>query len=323
MGKMLFSLAMIATGLIVGRSLRWFETKIRKSTNQDLPKYIVVIRTIVLLGLNPLIVMSSFWILSLNDAKLFSLPILGFCALALGGIFSLIASKLLKHDKKKTGAMFVSGSFTNLGTFGGLICFAFFGEKSFALVALYKLFEELYYYLIGYPFAKSYGTNDNQTKSNLKSKLKYILTDPYILTYFSSIVLGFILNISGLIRPAVFGDINSTLIPIISVLLVSTVGYSMKFGKVWLYIKECLVISVIKFIITPAIIILIAVIIGLPSIENSLVLKVVIVLSFMPTAFNALIPPQIYNLDKDLANSVWLFTTGMLLFIVPILSFVI
>ena len=119
------------------------------------------------------------------------------------------------------------------------------------------------------------------------------------------------------------GDINSTLIPITSVLLVSTVGYSMKFGKLRIYLKECFVVSAVKFLITPAVIILAAVIIGLPTLENSLVFQVVIVLSFMPTAFNALIPPQIYGLDKDLANSAWLFTTGMQVVIVPILSLVI
>jgi len=316
---MVFSLAMIATGLIIGRLLYWLEKKNKKHTDQSLPKYLVIVRNIVLLGINPLIVMASFWAVSLNDIRLLSLPLLGFFAMVLGGGVGLAASRLLKHDKQKTGAMFVSASFTNLGTFGGLICFALWGEKSFAFVALYKLFEELYYYLFGYPIAKSFGIKDNQAKNKLKS----ILTDPYILVYFFSILIGCILNVSGIKRPSVLGDINSTLIPITSVLLVSTVGYSMKFGKLRIYLKECFVVSAVKFLITPAVIILAAVIIGLPTLENSLVFQVVIVLSFMPTAFNALIPPQIYGLDKDLANSAWLFTTGMQVVIVPILSLVI
>ncbi len=319
MGRMLFSLAMIAAGLIIGKSLRWFEVKKRHGTDGQLPKYLLVIRTVVLLGLNPIVVVSSFWVVSLSDARLFSLPIFGFGAMAFGGVIGLLASKILKHDRKKTGAMFVTASFTNLGTFGGLICFAFFGEKSFALVSLYKLFEEVYYYLIGYPIAKTYGTSTQQKKNKLIS----ILTDPYILVYLFSIVLGCILNISGLERPPVFASINSTLIPIMSVLLVSAVGYSMQFSKVRLYLKECFVASAIKFILTPAVIIFISVIIGLPALEDSLVFKVVVVMSFMPTAFNSLIPPQLYGLDKDLANSAWIFTTGLLIVVVPILSSVV
>ena len=38
-----------------------------------------------------------------------------------------------------------------------------------------------------------------------------------------------------------------------------------------------------------------------------------------PVAFNALIPPSIYDLDEDLANSCWFCTTVMLAAVVPIL----
>jgi len=39
----------------------------------------------------------------------------------------------------------------------------------------------------------------------------------------------------------------------------------------------------------------------------------------MPVAFNALIPPSIYDLDLDLANSCWFFTTALLIIILPLL----
>jgi predicted permease len=51
-------------------------------------------------------------------------------------------------------------------------------------------------------------------------------------------------------------------------------------------------------------------------------LKVVIILSSMPVAFNALIPPSIYDLDLDLANSCWFFTTALLIIILPLLLIV-
>jgi predicted permease len=51
-------------------------------------------------------------------------------------------------------------------------------------------------------------------------------------------------------------------------------------------------------------------------------LKVVIILSSMPVAFNALIPPSIYDLDLDLANSCWFFTTALLIITLPMLLIV-
>jgi hypothetical protein len=43
----------------------------------------------------------------------------------------------------------------------------------------------------------------------------------------------------------------------------------------------------------------------------------------MPVAFTALIPPSIYDLDIDLANSCWFITTSLLAVVLPSLLFVI
>jgi predicted permease len=42
----------------------------------------------------------------------------------------------------------------------------------------------------------------------------------------------------------------------------------------------------------------------------------------MPVAFTALIPPSIYDLDIDLANSCWFITTSLLMAVLPGLLFV-
>jgi len=49
----------------------------------------------------------------------------------------------------------------------------------------------------------------------------------------------------------------------------------------------------------------------------------VLILSSMPVAFNALIPPSIYDLDLDLANSCWFVTTALLVFVLPALLVII
>ncbi len=42
----------------------------------------------------------------------------------------------------------------------------------------------------------------------------------------------------------------------------------------------------------------------------------------LAVAFIALIPPSIYDLDLDLANSSWLFTTALLVVVLPLLLLV-
>jgi predicted permease len=97
----------------------------------------------------------------------------------------------------------------------------------------------------------------------------------------------------------------------------------MKFRRVREYLKECLSVSVIKFVMVPVMTTLLAYLIGFGRIEGGLPLKVVMILSSMPVAFNALIPPSIYDLDLDLANSCWFFTTALLIVVLPTLLFIV
>ena len=85
------------------------------------------------------------------------------------------------------------------------------------------------------------------------------------------------------------------------------------------YIKECVSVSIIKFALEPVSITSLAYLIGFGKIDGGLPLKVVIILSSMPVAFNALIPPSIYDLDLDLANSCWFFPTALLVVVLPAL----
>ena len=59
----------------------------------------------------------------------------------------------------------------------------------------------------------------------------------------------------------------------------------------------------------------------LNGIAGGLPLKAVLVLSSMPVAFNALVPPSLYGLDLDLANSCFLVSVLGLAALLPALHF--
>ncbi|NNL43058.1 MAG: hypothetical protein HKO79_11255 [Desulfobacterales bacterium] len=249
------------------------------------------------------------------------LPFNGVFALLSGGILALLAARLLALEPRKTGAMFGCGSFTNIGSIGALVCFVFLGETGFALVPIYKLFEELSYYSIGFPIAKYYSSSDKDEQ--ITQRLKSLARDPFILVALSSIVLGGVLNISGVLRPAAFKSIVAVCVPLGTILLLASIGMALKFKRVRKYVKECVAVSLIKFVLVPVLATSVAYFIGFGSIDNGLPLKVVLILSSMPVAFNALIPPSIYDLDLDLANSCWFVTTAMLVVMLPVLLIII
>jgi len=111
-------------------------------------------------------------------------------------------------------------------------------------------------------------------------------------------------------------------VPLGTVLLLASIGMALKFRRVQDYIKECVAVSLIKFVLVPVLTVSLAYLIGFDTIDKGLPLKVIFILSAMPVAFNALIPPSIYDLDIDLANSCWFFTTAMLVVVLPLLLLV-
>lgn len=316
MEKFVYSLGLIVLGLAVGKALKLLVDRNIIDKSFKVEKHLKYIQRVTLLLLYPIITMGAFWIFRMTDIRLAVLPLLGVCALTIGGALGIAGAKILKLGKSQTGSLFALGTLTNLGSFGSLICYFFFGETSYVFVSMYRLFEEIITFCIVYPITKMYGSHNNKEE---KSNISRIFKDPFIIVSVTSIIIGSILNLSGMQRPEAFTTINAVLIPAASFLLVTTTGFYMKFSAVNKYVKESLIISAIKFLIIPAIITSAAYFLGLGEISNGLALKVVFILSSMPPAFTALIPPQLYNLDLDLANSCWLFNSAALVIVLPII----
>lgn len=285
-------------------------------------KMINLLTRIALIGLNPIIIIGAFWIVDIESSRLAFLPILGILSLGLGGIAAIGFSKILKLNRSKTGAMFTSGSFSNWGSFGTLFCFMLLGEESIVYIALFRLVEEFMYFVVGFPIAKTYGINGKE-KENWKQVSMRLLKDPFVMAAFLAIVIGGVLNISALERPNVYVSIISILVPLFTFLLVIPVGYNMHFNALKGYLKESFAIFIVKFTVLPVFIVSLAYFMGLGSIHDGIVLKVILILTVMPPAFISLIPPKLYGLDVDLANSSFLMNTGLLIFVVPALYFVI
>jgi predicted permease len=322
MSKFLFTFGLIIFGLSLGYSVQRMvgEQVIRLPLSLDRLRKILL--KSAFLFINPVTVVGAIWVIELKDSRLATLPFLGMGAIFLGGLLGLLFSRWLHLERKQTGSLFTCGSFTNLGTLGGLVCYIFLGEIGFGLVYIYRLFEDFIYYTVGFPVAKLFGSAPGEKEGRL-SRLKQLAGDAFILVSLSSLLLGGLLNLSGMKRPEFYQTVNSIFIPLGALLLITAIGLAMKITKVRDYLKECLAVSAIKFLIVPAVTTSLAFLIGYREMAGGYVMKVVILLSSMPVAFSALVPPSLYDLDVDLANSCWLFTTSLFMMILPVLYFII
>ena len=317
MKKFVLSIGIIFLGLILGYVVQILLRKKIVSIPYDIETLRKTLQKIALLFFNPIAFMGAIWVVPLEDLKILALPIIGIIAWLLGGTLAFLFARLLGMSRKQTGSYIVSGGFSNIGSIGGLFCFIFLGEAGFALVSFYKLFEGLIYYSIGFPIAKSFSKDIKEIES-ASNHVKNVLTDPFILIATVSLLGGLILNMMDIERPEFYTDINAIFVPTATILLLSSIGMAMRFNRVEKYVKEGALIASIKFVIVPIITISIAHLLGFGEIDQGLPLKVVIILSSMPVAFTAMVPPTIYDLDVDLANATWLVTTTLLLLVVPL-----
>ena len=321
LSKLLFSFGIILSGLLLGYAVQVLSARglIRFPVSLDALRK--GLQRTALLFVNPVAIVGATWIVSIRHVGLAALPFLGLFAIVTGGVLALGAAKLLALPPKKTGALFCCGSFTNIGSIGALVCYMFLGEPGFALVPIYKIFEELSYYSTGFPIAKYY--SGSAMTEGRWDRVKGLARDPLIVVSVSSLFLGGALNMSGLERPAIYGTVNAVFIPLGAFMLLISIGLALRFRRVGDYLKEGVSVAAIKFAVVPLMATAIAWSLGLGSIDGGLPLKVVMILSAMPVAFNALIPPSIYDLDLDLANSCLLISMALLVIVLPVLLFVV
>jgi predicted permease len=197
----------------------------------------------------------------------------------------------------------------------------FLGEAGFALIALYKMFEEIVYYTIGFPIARYYSGEGRGNRSVLR-RIAGVLTDPFVATALSAFGIGLTLNLLNITRPAILETVTAVSIPFGTFILIVSIGLGMRFSRVGKYLPVSLGICCIKFLLVPVLACTLAYLLNLHLVAGGLPFKVVLVLSSMPVAFNALVASSIYDLDLDMANSCWLITTGALVVVMPWLYFI-
>lgn len=319
MQKLLFSMLLIVSGLLLGYLWQLRIKKTDADADTQIPRIRKFLQKIGLLGFMPVSFVGAVWIVSFENLKIILLPFIGLIALLSGGVLALGLASYLGKGSKARGTLYCCGSFTNIGSIGALVAFVFLGEKGFGLIALYKMFEEVSYYTIGFPLARYFsGSSDKVT---FRQRLLDISKDPFVRAALAAFGSGLILNLTSIPRPEFFETLNTFFVPAGTFILLISIGLGMRFSSVTGYYLEGLQLCLIKFILVPVIAVTLGYLAGFRTIDNGLALKVVLIASSMPVAFTALVAASIYDLELDLANSCWLLTTSALILVLPMLSF--
>jgi len=314
----LLSLGLIASGLLAGYLYRNTVSHGARRTEEDINRLRRRLQAAALLYVNPVAFGGAIWALDLDDLRIVALPFVGAFAIFLGGALAYLAGRALSLGRRQMGVFVTCGGFTNIGSIGSLVVFFLFGEEAVALMPFYKLFENLIYYGVGFPYARSMSGADS-TGESVEDMLRSVLTDRYVVVAVTGMAAGLGLNLLGFERPGFYSALNGVSIPLGTLLLLSSTGMAMRFGRMTGYLREAGVISLIKFVAVPGRVYLVGYALGLGGVDEGLPLRVSVALASMPVAFTAMVPPTLYDLDVDLANATWFVTTALLAGVVPAL----
>ena len=307
MSRLIFILLVCFGSLIAGYLAQVILLKSRLLPYPRIKKASDRVKIVTLLFLLPIPILNSFWKITFTSGTLLIIPFLGLLSFLVGGASAIALIRLFHVEPSRAASVFVCGMFTNLGIFGGFIGFVLFRDLGFLLVQLFTMFEVFTYYVIGFPL----------------SNFAWIKEQPAAFVPVSAIILGSLLKVFAVPRPEVVGALSSFLIPAITALLGCAIGITLRFSRVARYKREIGMILAIKFVMIPLVNIPLAAVVGMGRIFQGVPLKMIAILSFMPVAFIALVPPALYDFDLDLANSGWLVTTLSILIIFPVLYFII
>ena len=320
MNRLLITLAIIFISLIAGYFCRQWVVSGRSAISEEaLNRIRIAIQKLAMFWLIPVSAMLSLWGLKTPDGRLLALPFLGLTAWILGGAAAIFLSRIMRLPRQQTGSMFCCGTFTNIGAVGSLVAVMLYGESTIAIASLYRLCEEVFYFAVAYPIAKWFSLPATEA---VRFSLRGFRMEPVLKVVLCAIGLGISLNLAGVPRPLLCGDISAGFMIAGTICFLVSIGMGLRISRLSCYFTQSIAISAIKFAGIPAVITLLATLCGLGAIDGGLPLRVAVILASMPVAMNALIPPSLFNLDLDLANACWVYTTLELVIVLPVLMLV-
>lgn len=261
----------------------------------------------------PLSVMLAIWQLDIQSWSLIWLPIIGISILLSGFLIGWSVSKTFRLTNIQRAVVAPAGAFTNIGAIGSLVIFVYLGETAFALVPLFKLLEEFFYFGCLFPYAEQFSSLKNLKK-------RALWKDPTLQAMFAALTIGTTLNFTEVIRPDWFKDVTSVLIPLGTFSMMISVGLVFRFKTILQHWKVALALSLSKQMLLPVIAYFLVILTGQADAYDGLILQIAVLIGSMPIAFIVILPAAIYKLDQDLANSCWVMSSLVFLIMLPFYS---
>lgn len=252
--------------------------------------------TINLMSLESFIVLWTIWGLDLNF-DLIALPLAGVVLVGIGLVAGIMASILAQFKGMQKHTFIISSSLANHGfTMGGFLCYLFLGEKGLALAFIFIIYFMPYVIMVIFSYARYVGTN---APFSFK---RYILTPQNMPLY--AVFAALLLHYFDIKRPIINIPLDPMLATSLTIYYFS-MGIYFKFKDIKGFWKAHIMLALIKFIIVPLFMYFLLL---FPQLSHD-IKSVIQLQSFMPAAIYSVITTILFNLDKEMATSMFVVNT--------------
>ena len=274
-----------------------------------------------LLTLESLIVFVGCWTLDISSpGRALLVPVIGaLVSVALLGV-GFVGSAALRQTGTRRAAFLNCAMMSNIGmSLGGFICYMLHGVPGQSLSVAYTSHFLPVCFVIGLAVATYYASGPRAT---LGATLAGMVRSPLLLVPNGALVLGIVVNACGVAVPGWVLRANGVGLLVMVALHSLAIGMTLRLGRVWGYWREVLALVVTKFAIGPLIGAAVVLALGQWGAFGGVLWRVVVIEAAMPVAIFATIVSNLFDLDRDLANSCWVATTLACAAMIPVLYLV-
>ena len=221
------------------------------------------------------------------------------------------------HAGRERGSYIIGSALSNYGfTMAGFVCNIFYGKPALAMQSIFLLPVVFYIFMVWFSIGRYYGdeVGDVGPLGSFLMIFKDVTSLPL-----AGIITGVVVNRVVGVSPQ---DMEC-LKPVLDVLVYAgtiasmfCIGITLDLSSVFSYNWENVTVAVTKFVFGPALGFVLATLFGLSGIDR----YVVVILTSVPVGLFTSFAANIFGLNRDLANSLFIVNTAVYLFVVcPVL----
>ncbi len=274
-----------------------------------------------LLTLEAAVVLVGCWSLDISSpGRALLVPVVGaLVSVSLLGL-GFVGATLLRLGGTRRGAFLQCAMMSNIGlSLGGFLCYMFHGMPGQSLSIAYTSHFLPVCFVIGVFIAGYYASG---ARASARQTLAGMLRNPLLIVPNAALLVGLGLNIAGVRIPGWVRQANGVVLMAMVAVHSLAIGMTLRLGRLGGYWREIGALAAIKFALGPLLGAAVVYLLGQWGAFDGVLWRVVVIEAAMPVAIFATIVSNLFDLDRDLANSCWVATTLACAGVIPFLYLV-